>query len=566
MTLCIHVAMLTISWETTIGIYRFVNFRFWKLYFEMEHQVFINIKDIQTCYNTIVQRLNSLNENTKSTCTQCPLRIARISKAVADLETRMGKLIALADDTNINESEITPRFDDIKAQLDDMHMFMNVSDASHAAKNVTRIIRQHKKYYIPGSEVTWRTLADKSQERALPGTVRSRFITMVLCLDISESMSSNNGWGQTLEFVNDFLAELKELKTNDERLLDEYIAVTTFGHETKIHKALTNNYDDIKEHIQGLTLGGPSPLYGGLLLSMATAHIAKRRYVPSVNSLNLSPRIIVITDGCPTDTLLHAGPDIQDESKVEQNDNSATALLSTFVLICVVFTVQMRNNSILQTVSYISEAVEEIDKRDFELFFIGVGKCNKTFIHKMSTISQSKMYSYKDGRRLARYGFFEDDIQFIRADTRRRCERPYGSLFQESNDASLLSLGSRVRRGPAWKDGCIDNSGPGTVIGHFDGKLLVTWDLNDHTSSYRYTRDCFEVQAVDEPRVLNPFESMATGCKVKPGRNCLSRDIGDSNRGIVLRVETPHATIRWDNGHIGKHCYGVDTNTEIELE
>ncbi|XP_052253100.1 uncharacterized protein LOC127859594 isoform X7 [Dreissena polymorpha] len=507
MTLCIHVAMLTISWETTIGIYRFVNFRFWKLYFEMEHQVFINIKDIQTCYNTIVQRLNSLNENTKSTCTQCPLRIARISKAVADLETRMGKLIALADDTNINESEITPRFDDIKAQLDDMHMFMNVSDASHAAKNVTRIIRQHKKYYIPGSEVTWRTLADKSQERALPGTVRSRFITMVLCLDISESMSSNNGWGQTLEFVNDFLAELKELKTNDERLLDEYIAVTTFGHETKIHKALTNNYDDIKEHIQGLTLGGPSPLYGGLLLSMATAHIAKRRYVPSVNSLNLSPRIIVITDGCPTDTLLHAGPDIQDESKVEQ-----------------------------------------------------------TFIHKMSTISQSKMYSYKDGRRLARYGFFEDDIQFIRADTRRRCERPYGSLFQESNDASLLSLGSRVRRGPAWKDGCIDNSGPGTVIGHFDGKLLVTWDLNDHTSSYRYTRDCFEVQAVDEPRVLNPFESMATGCKVKPGRNCLSRDIGDSNRGIVLRVETPHATIRWDNGHIGKHCYGVDTNTEIELE
>ena len=47
----------------------------------------------------------------------------------------MGKLIALADDTNINESEIARRFDDIKAQLDDMHMFMNVSDASHAAKN-----------------------------------------------------------------------------------------------------------------------------------------------------------------------------------------------------------------------------------------------------------------------------------------------------------------------------------------------------------------------------------------------------------------------------------------------
>ncbi|KAH3777984.1 hypothetical protein DPMN_179435 [Dreissena polymorpha] len=46
----------------------------------------------------------------------------------------MGKLSALADDTHINDSEIARRFDDIKAQLDDMHMFMNASDASHAAK------------------------------------------------------------------------------------------------------------------------------------------------------------------------------------------------------------------------------------------------------------------------------------------------------------------------------------------------------------------------------------------------------------------------------------------------
>ncbi|KAH3725718.1 uncharacterized protein LOC127854026 isoform X1 [Dreissena polymorpha] len=523
----------------------------------MEPQVFINIKDIQKCNNNIVKRLKSLNDCTKSTCQQCPLDIARIAKDVADLETRMETLTAHTDDTN--ESDIARRFDDIKSQLDDIQRLLHFPDANHESKNVTRIIRQHKKYYIPGREDTWRAVADKSQERALPNTVRSRFITMVLCLDISESMSSNNGWGQTLEFVNDFLTELKELKTNDERLLDEYIAVTTFGHETKLQTALTNNYDEIRETIQGLILGGPSPLYGGLLISMATAHIAKRRYVPNINGLNLSPRIIVITDGCPTDTMLHAGPDIQDESKVEQTE------------------------------SHLAEAVEEIDKRDFELFFIGVGKCRKTFIQNMSTLCQSKIYSYKDGRRLARFGFFEsqlathglaltfsltnrlsvwdeDDIKFIRADTKRRCERQYGPLCQESNDASLLSLGTRVRRGLAWNDGNFDLNGPGTVTGHFDGKLLVTWDLNDHTSSYRYTRECCEVQAVDEPRVLNPAERMETGCKVKPGGDCVSREIGNSNRGVVLRVETPHATIRWDNGHIGKYCYGVDTKIEIELE
>ncbi|XP_052244896.1 uncharacterized protein LOC127854026 isoform X2 [Dreissena polymorpha] len=480
----------------------------------MEPQVFINIKDIQKCNNNIVKRLKSLNDCTKSTCQQCPLDIARIAKDVADLETRMETLTAHTDDTN--ESDIARRFDDIKSQLDDIQRLLHFPDANHESKNVTRIIRQHKKYYIPGREDTWRAVADKSQERALPNTVRSRFITMVLCLDISESMSSNNGWGQTLEFVNDFLTE-------------------------------------------GLILGGPSPLYGGLLISMATAHIAKRRYVPNINGLNLSPRIIVITDGCPTDTMLHAGPDIQDESKVEQTE------------------------------SHLAEAVEEIDKRDFELFFIGVGKCRKTFIQNMSTLCQSKIYSYKDGRRLARFGFFEsqlathglaltfsltnrlsvwdeDDIKFIRADTKRRCERQYGPLCQESNDASLLSLGTRVRRGLAWNDGNFDLNGPGTVTGHFDGKLLVTWDLNDHTSSYRYTRECCEVQAVDEPRVLNPAERMETGCKVKPGGDCVSREIGNSNRGVVLRVETPHATIRWDNGHIGKYCYGVDTKIEIELE
>lgn len=49
-----------------------------------------------------------------------------------------------------------------------------------------------------------------------------------------------------------------------------------------------------------------------------------------------------------------------------------------------------------------------------------------------------------------------------------------------------------------------------------DGAVLVTWDLNDFTSQYRYGDDVGEVQTVHEPRIVN---TLAAGCRVKPGSN-----------------------------------------------
>ena len=45
---------------------------------------------------------------------------------------------------------------------------------------------------------------------------------------------------------------------------------------------------------------------------------------------------------------------------------------------------------------------------------------------------------------------------------KRKEENPY----EERNNTRLVPVGSRVRRGPDWRNGIEDGEGPGTVVGH----------------------------------------------------------------------------------------------------
>ncbi|KAH3725716.1 hypothetical protein DPMN_051565 [Dreissena polymorpha] len=86
-------------------------------------------------------------------------------------------------------------------------------------------------------------------------------------------MASGNAWSQAKTFVNDFLNGLDMMTAQYGRfgLTREYVGVVTFGHETQLHQLPTSNYTLIREKIDNLRLGGPSPLYGGLWLSVAGA-------------------------------------------------------------------------------------------------------------------------------------------------------------------------------------------------------------------------------------------------------------------------------------------------------
>ncbi|XP_052281719.1 uncharacterized protein LOC127879106 isoform X2 [Dreissena polymorpha] len=556
----------------------------------MDKQVLDDIQDIMKINRSNFQRLQDLNECGRRAECQCADVIDRLTAVASDLNERLTELHLRESEVDTEQNDIVQRFSYIETQLDELrqkvHTTKDIScntvfahnskdgtyrdvsskDSSvpkHGSSNVhtttTRsVVRQTHKYFLSGNEKTWDTLAQKTLDRARQITGQLECVATVLCLDISESMASGNAWNQAMEFVNDFLSGLEEYKIHNEDRIREFVALVTFGHETKLQQCLTNRFDDVKKQLEQMPLGGPSPLLGGLMCAKAGALSGKNG--PSVNGLIIIQKIIVVTDGRPTETLLHAGPDAEDETKHEQ------------------------------TLTYLAEAIDEIDKKDIDVSFIGVGNYDKNFINIMASLSgELKSFTYKDGRRLARRGYLaanllfqdlslnvtlntamtkedEEDIQALRDRTERFMERDFGSKFyKEIKGSEIPILGSRVRRGPDWNRGNLDGNRPGTVIGHIESdQILVLWDFNDWKMVCRYGDAGFDVKVVNEPRILDEGENFAIGCRVKP-KSDMSVEHNLSETGVVLQVADNKARVRWNDGTIRDYEYGIERKIAIEL-
>ncbi|KAH3835580.1 uncharacterized protein LOC127879087 [Dreissena polymorpha] len=425
------------------------------------------------------------------------------------------------------------------------------------------VIRQTHADHVFGDGDYWKYLAENVRKEAHQLTSDEETIRTVLCLDISESMASGNAWSQAKTFVNDFLNGLEMLLTQfgPIGLHQEYVGLATFGHETKHQILATANYASVRDKIENFQLGGPSPLFAGLWFSLAGAKSC-RATASTPGNIILSPRIIVITDGKPTETSLRGGPDIQ-----TKKDETMTSILG---------------------------CLQEIEEKGATVFFVGVGDYDKDFL-KLVTASEGrkKLFGYQDGRRLAKRTWlctkttlFEEsssmrsgnmqssedyeDMQDIRLESMTRLGQIHESkstaYFENEND-EFPCIGSRVRRGPDWMFDDQDNFGPGTVVGHSkdDYKVWVTWDFDNTTAQYRYGVGEYDVLLVDEPRELKPREKMAVGCRVKPSRDARSQDLSGSIEGVVIRVNSTNAEVRWDNGKRGDYSYGADGRYEIEL-
>ncbi|KAH3848381.1 hypothetical protein DPMN_090741 [Dreissena polymorpha] len=223
------------------------------------------------------------------------------------------------------------------------------STAESARTPGPSVIRQTHIDYVFGDGDYWKYLASKAQKEAHQLTSDEESIRTVLCLDISESMASGNAWSQAKTFVNDFLNGLEML-------------LTQFG-----PMGLKQEYVDKIETFQ---LGGPSPLFAGLWFSLAGA-TSCRATATTAGSIILGPRIIVITDGKPTETSLRGGPDTQ-----TNKDETMTSMLG---------------------------CLQEIEERGATVFFVGVGDYDEDFL-KLVTASEGrkKLFGYQDGRRLAK--------------------------------------------------------------------------------------------------------------------------------------------------------------------
>ncbi|XP_052243726.1 uncharacterized protein LOC127853330 isoform X2 [Dreissena polymorpha] len=388
-------------------------------------------------------------------------------------------------------------------------------------------------------------------------------VVTVLLIDISESMAEGEAWVQARTFVKYYLKGLKEVRRLEgaSDIKDEYIAIATFGHETRLQVHLTVEYDTIVKYIDHVRLGGPSPLYGGLWMAMAGAAAGKSF---TTNGILVVPKIIVISDYRPTESLLIMGPDIPNGETIDESMTEIVSILG------------------------------EMNKNNKSVFFVAVGDFNKDFVDVLKSIDK-KVYSYTDGRRLAKryflstmaasfdFGAFlfdlrrrphmssEDraDMQEIRMESHwRSLNKDPKILYHESLSTTLPKIGSRVRRGPDWRNYDQDGNGPGTVVGHSeeDSRVWVNWDVDsEHLFLQNYGENGYDVLVTGEQRTLKPGEKISVGCTVKPGRDCQYQGFREWNSGVVITVEPPKAHVRWDSGSRGDYSYGEDGKYEIEI-
>ncbi|XP_052793148.1 uncharacterized protein LOC128227024 isoform X1 [Mya arenaria] len=476
------------------------------------------------------------------------------------------------------------------------------------------VVRQTRKEFMLMGEPGWRSLGQTTLDEATQKMTDLEGVNAVICLDISESMATGNAWTQARTFICNYLAGLEECRREyaSHGLEVQNVALVTFGHETKIQTLFTSDYNNVRNILDNLKLGGPSPMFGGLLYAMAAGWAPKRQQM-MINGIMVNTKIILVTDGRPTELSLIAGPDMPD------NDMDPTKA------------------SILQV-------VQRFDQMDIELFCIPVGDCDREFIELMSNVAEGKVKDVNYGRRLARrlhlcikrsgfkniqsdgisgvlqsellgllttddsrspvmtschrtlvdhLGLSEgllsgllpqdpslseedkEDMKEIQEDSKRNFKKVVScvgrsglqDIYRDVDSKTLPAVGTRVRRGPDWHWRQQDSDGPGTVIGHSsnDGRVWVEWDADANTNIYCYRNGHYDLLIVDEPRVPPPGKKVAVGCLVKPGKDGRSTGKNVWDSGVVVKMDPPKALVRWDDGKRGDYSYGEDGKYEIEF-
>ncbi|KAK3605993.1 hypothetical protein CHS0354_025022 [Potamilus streckersoni] len=428
----------------------------------------------------------------------------------------------------------------------------------------------------------------------------------VLCVDTSASMRQGSAWVQTIQFFNQFIGGLEEVSKEFD-ITQEYVAISVFGKEVKVIKRLTNDLSMLRQAFGTLKIGGPSAMFGGLL--MALAGVGENTRTATAAGIKVLHRIILISDGKPTDPLLASGPDVC--SAEEKHLNQMTVL----------------------------QVVENISSRKIRIHCVPVGDADVTFMETISSISNGKVFSIKDGRKLARKtintlnaGFLvnhwkvmnvlhkkllrgihyteftlEDamlaitcnkDMQFLHPvsrivslSTEDRAE--VLEIAQEAIDDDLLiegedamekyhyefddpnvklpPLGTRVRRGPDWDKDFQDEDGPGTILGHHkeQKQVYVEWDRNGDTNFYRYgDMGKYDVVIVDEPRLMYYNDLILTGCHVKRGKDWIYGNHGGSPDavGVVLKVlEDGKVVVRWPDKSKDIYRFGSEGFFDLEI-
>ncbi|XP_078314482.1 uncharacterized protein LOC111131493 isoform X2 [Crassostrea virginica] len=345
------------------------------------------------------------------------------------------------------------------------------------------------------------------------GSGHGKFVTTVFLLDTSGSMCGE-GFEQMKSVFKDIINEYSTLQT-----ISENVMVVTFGPDVKVIQYFSNDYRKISACVDNLECEGTSPLEDGIFQCHSYFQSAP---VSMMGSLHIRTKIIIITDGKPTES------DADDEVYESSGLNEDLA----------------------------SKIVHQLSSED---------KNSREDIR--SEVSRIQRVSEKD---------LDDVCEIIE---KKSIYRSLSNIMEEENekefqerDLNMPHVGTRVRRGPDWQWKNQDGRGPGTVVGHSErvGWIKVEWDTG-LLMPYRYGTErlitAYDIEPSDEPRILLN-EPIAVGCLVRRGPDWKwgDQDGGEGSVGTVYRLKTPtEIYVRWPNGTKSNYRYGFKTCFDVEI-
>lgn len=394
----------------------------------------------------------------------------------------------------------------------------------------------------------------------------------ILCLDTSGSMS-NRGILELKAATGSFLDGVEE--TARQAGLKENVAVVEFGNKTRVVHRLTTDYRALRHCAGALTAGGVTPMKEGLMLALK--EIAEHGGVVNVNGLKLSPRIVMMTDGRPTDG----------------SGRATEEAIKEVLIVAALFGQHWQEVGLPHPIPIACVGCGDADKKLLE----GIAKLTKGMYVMVENMSELSTF-FRRQVLLSRFimQFSTDMAQLRSLLALRSFMRACGEAVEEAEARDLMalltamlisaaddddddgkiypdppSLGTRVRRGSGWKWGNQDGHGVGTVVmgDGSRGWVDVEWD-NGTKNSYRYGKDdAFDVRAVNEPRVVNPLEGLKVGVRVTRGNDWKwgNQDGGRGNVGHVIDVSraTGVAKVRWPNGNVNSYRNGAEMAHDLRI-
>lgn len=401
----------------------------------------------------------------------------------------------------------------------------------------------------------------------------------VLCVDTSGSMAGR-GMRELREACKTFIEGVRE--TAQQTNLSENVAIVEFGAEVRLVAPLSHNYRALTEAVNTLTAGGRTPMRKGLVKALEEI-LARGGVVTVRNGQKITPRVILMTDGVPTD---------------EHGE-----------------TPEARQAVLRQALAFGTKWKECGLPHPVPIACVGCGDCEPELLESIANSTNGMFVIVDDVTKLST--FFKRQVLLTRFalqsqshDTIRSQEalRAFlfglGEIVEEAELEGLFRLligmmvleqlveetqtdhnrvlaglpphGTRVRRGEDWKWGNQDENGPGTVVAHErPGVVRVQWDKSMRSNIYRYgAEDAHDVAVLPggQPRVLLNDERgdgrrLKTGVEVRRGPDWQwnDQDGGAGNTGIVYNVdeEKQCVLVRWSSGTRGMYrngktgCYDV---------